>query len=111
MAREQPVHSFYVDKRTRRRVGETLREYLGFFRGSENHGAGSRKSEYATMTNDFYDLVTYFYEFGWGPAFHFAPRFKNETFQASLARAEYLLATRLGLAPGMKVLFWVPRPA
>ena len=105
MAREQPVHSFYVDKRTRRRVGETLREYLGFFRGPEDRGAGSRKSEYATM------MVTDFYEFGWGPAFHFAPRFKNETFQASLARAEYLLATRLGLAPGMKVLFWVPRPA
>ena len=104
MTREQPVHSFYVDKRTRPRVGETLREYRGFFRGSEDRDAESRKSEYATMINDFYDLVTDFYEFGWGPAFHFAPRFKHETFQASLARAEYFLAARLGLAPGMKVL-------
>ncbi len=45
MEREQPVHSFHVDKRTRKRVGETIREYLGFFRGSEDRDAGSRKSE------------------------------------------------------------------
>ena len=104
MKREQPVNSFYVDKRTRKRVGETIREYLGFFRGSEDRDAGSRKSEYATMINDFYDLVTDFYEFGWGPSFHFAPRFKGETFRESILRAEYFLAARLGLKPGMTVL-------
>jgi sterol 24-C-methyltransferase len=57
-----------------------------------------------SMVNDYYDLVTDFYEFGWGQSFHFAPRFKGEAFDASLARHEYFLAHVLGLKPGMKVL-------
>lgn len=35
---------------------------------------GSQKSDYTTFTNLYYDLVTDFYEYGWGRAFHFAPR-------------------------------------
>jgi sterol 24-C-methyltransferase len=56
------------------------------------------------MVNHFYNLVTDFYEWGWGQSFHFAPRFHNETFVESIKRAEYHLCSRLGLKPGMKVL-------
>ena len=56
------------------------------------------------MVNHFYNLVTDFYEWGWGQSFHFAPRFYNETFVESIKRAEYHLASRLGLKPGYKVL-------
>lgn len=43
----------------------------------------------------FYNLVTDFYEWGWGQSFHFAPRRKGETFRESIRRAEYLLASRI----------------
>lgn len=52
----------------------------------------------------YYDLVTDFYEYGWGQSFHFAPRARGERLDASIARLEHLVAARLGLRPGMKVL-------
>ena len=56
------------------------------------------------MVSSFYDLVTDFYEYGWGQSFHFAPRFKTETFMESIVRAEHFLALKLGLSEGSKVL-------
>lgn len=52
----------------------------------------------------FYDLVTDFYEYGWGQSFHFAPRFEGEALAASLARLEHRVAARLGLRPGQIAL-------
>eukprot|EP01038_Epipyxis_sp_PR26KG_P013204 gene13204-17694_t len=63
-----------------------------------------RRERYAAMINHFYNLVTDFYEWGWGQSFHFGPRFWNETFVESIKRAEYHLCSRLGLKPGMKVI-------
>lgn len=48
-----------------------------------------------TRRSSFYNLVTDFYEYGWGQSFHFAPRRKNETFRESILRAEYVLASRI----------------
>ncbi|TPP42198.1 Sterol methyltransferase C-terminal family protein [Leishmania donovani] len=45
-----------------------------------------RKAATTTMVNEYYDLVTDFYEYGWGQNFHFAPRYAGETFFESLAR-------------------------
>jgi len=64
----------------------------------------NRQKEYSTMVNSFYNLVTDFYEYGWGQSFHFAPRFRDETFQESIKRAEHHLASRLGLSRKSKVL-------
>lgn len=63
-----------------------------------------REKEYQTMVNSFYNLVTDFYEYGWGQSFHFAPRKKWESFEDSICRAEYYLALRTGLTSGMKAL-------
>jgi len=63
-----------------------------------------RKEKYANMVNHFYNLVTDFYEWGWGQSFHFGPRWHNEEFVESIKRAEYHLCSRLGLKPGHKVL-------
>jgi len=49
------------------------------------------------MVQNFYNLVTDFYEYGWGDCFHFAPRFIGEEFQESLRRAEYFLASKIRL--------------
>ncbi|HEX4516865.1 MAG TPA: methyltransferase domain-containing protein [Polyangiaceae bacterium] len=81
-------------------VKNVVDEYHSFHAGTVE----TRKANYTKMVNDYYDLVTDFYEFGWGQSFHFAPRHKGESFDASLARHEFNLALRLGLKPGMKVL-------
>jgi sterol 24-C-methyltransferase len=82
------------------RVKNVVDEYHSFHAADVD----TRKNNYTTMVNDYYDLVTDFYEFGWGQSFHFAPRHKNESFDASLARHEMYLALALGLRSGMKVL-------
>jgi sterol 24-C-methyltransferase len=52
----------------------------------------------------YYDLVTDFYEYGWGPSFHFAPRRRGESLADSLVRLEHDVARRLCLTPGQRVL-------
>jgi sterol 24-C-methyltransferase len=37
-----------------------------------------RRHQAQNMTNSFYDLVTDFYEYGWGQSFHFAKLFKGK---------------------------------
>ncbi|XP_048330085.1 cycloartenol-C-24-methyltransferase isoform X2 [Ziziphus jujuba] len=63
-----------------------------------------RKAHYSDMVNKYYDLVTSFYEFGWGESFHFAHRWKGESLRESIKRHEHFLALQLGLKPGQKVL-------
>ena len=101
---EQAVNRFYSDERTRGRVRGAIKEYLGFHDESNGGDVEARKAGYTTMINHYYDLVTDFYEHGWAQSFHFAPRFRGESFDASLARAEHFFALKLGLTPGMKVL-------
>lgn len=97
---------------SRGEFGESIEDYENMFAGArQSTGAITseesievRKQKYNTMVNHFYNLVTDFYEYGWGQSFHFAPRFHNETFMESIKRAEYFLCSRLGLKPGHKVL-------
>ena len=63
-----------------------------------------RRERYQSLTNHYYDLVTDFYEFGWGQSFHFAPRRRGESFKAALLRHQHFLSDRLSLKPGMQVL-------
>eukprot|EP01089_Gocevia_fonbrunei_P006848 TRINITY_DN17865_c0_g1_i1.p1 TRINITY_DN17865_c0_g1~~TRINITY_DN17865_c0_g1_i1.p1 ORF type:complete len:383 (-),score=100.18 TRINITY_DN17865_c0_g1_i1:29-1069(-) len=63
-----------------------------------------RNKNYMPLVNQFYDLVTTFYEFGWGQSFHFAPRRNWESFEASIYRHEFYLAHRLELTKGKKVI-------
>jgi sterol 24-C-methyltransferase len=63
----------------------------------------SRTSNYADLANKYYDLVTSFYEYGWGESFHFGSRWQGETLRESLKRHEHFLALQLGLKKGMKV--------
>ncbi len=88
----------------RREVERTAADYLALHDGTRGGSVKTRRQHYARMVNNFYDLVTDFYEFGWGQAFHFAPRHRQESLAASLARHEFFLALRLGLRPGMRVL-------
>ncbi len=80
-------------------VGSYERTYGGDRAGAPDR----RKAEYEGFTKKYYDLVTDFYQYGWGQSFHFAPRARNESFAASLARHEHYIAHRLALRPGMRV--------
>jgi sterol 24-C-methyltransferase len=84
-------------------VQGAIEDYSSYF-DREKTSVAERKDGYETLVNHFYDLVTDFYEYGWGPCFHFAARRKHESFEQSIARHEYYLALQLGLAPGMSAL-------
>ena len=84
-------------------VASTVRGYERVYGSDEAEELERRKTEYRELTNKYYDLVTDFYEYGWGKSFHFAPRRSNESFAESLARHERNLAERLDLRPGMRV--------
>lgn len=85
---------------SRDRVERTVEDYIALHRDA----AETRRMQYSGLVNRYYDLVTDFYEYGWGDSFHFAPRYRHETFHESLLRYQYFLALRLGLCPGMNVL-------
>lgn len=55
------------------------------------------------MVSRFYDVVTRFYEYGWGQSFHFAPRRSGESLPAAQRRQEAEMAELLELAPGTNV--------
>lgn len=82
-------------------VRDTYEQYAAMH---DHGGAEARRASYAVMVNAYYDLVTDFYEYGWGDAFHFAPRFRGESFLASLARHQHFLGHHLGVAPGATVI-------
>ena len=63
-----------------------------------------RSSGAQLATDNFYTLVTEFYEKGWGESFHFAPRYQNESFEASIVRHEHFMSIKLGLGAGDKTL-------
>ncbi|KAI8145618.1 S-adenosyl-L-methionine-dependent methyltransferase [Fennellomyces sp. T-0311] len=73
----------------------------------ENHQeelVTNRRDHAQGMTNAFYDLVTDFYEYGWGQSFHFARLYKGDTFEENIKRHEAFLALKLGLKRGQRVL-------
>jgi sterol 24-C-methyltransferase len=85
-------------------VQSVVTDYKKLFDENQGGSVAVRNENYTSMVNDFYNMVTQFYEFGWGQSFHFAPRHKWESFPASIARHEMLLAHKLGLKPGMVAL-------
>ncbi|KAM7263231.1 hypothetical protein ACFE04_000914 [Oxalis oulophora] len=64
----------------------------------------TRKAQYTDLVNKYYDLVTSFYEYGWGESFHNVARWKGESMREGIKRYEHFLALQLGLRPGQKVL-------
>ena len=97
---------------SRNEFKESIDDYEGMFKGARastgaitaQESVEERKARYAAMVDHFYNLVTDFYEWGWGQSFHFGPRYINETFMESIKRAEYHLCSRLGMKPGVRAL-------
>jgi sterol 24-C-methyltransferase len=86
------------------KVDEVVDEYRGLYAEERGGDAAARREAYTRLVNHYYDLVTDFYEFGWGQSFHFGVRRRGESFPESLRRHEYWLAARLGLVAGRRAL-------
>ena len=75
-------------------VKEGANGYLGLH-GEED--VQVRNAQYKKLVNAYYDLATVFYEWGWGPSFHFHSRFPFESFWEGTRRHEYQLAAHLNV--------------
>ena len=92
--------------------GKSMKEYSSMFSGARANvgeittveSVDVRKERYQKMVDNFYNLVTDFYEWGWGQSFHFGPRYINESFVESIKRTEYHLCSRLGMKPGVRAI-------
>ncbi|KAE8354883.1 S-adenosyl-L-methionine-dependent methyltransferase [Aspergillus coremiiformis] len=72
--------------------------------GTTDEARKDRTSEYMGVVNNYYDLVTDFYEEAWAQSFHFCRFSFGESFLQALARHEHYLAYTLGIRQGMQVL-------
>ncbi|KAI9676943.1 MAG: hypothetical protein M1817_006782 [Caeruleum heppii] len=63
-----------------------------------------RKTQYMSLVNNYYDLVTDLYEEGWAQSFHFCRFAVGETLLQALARHEHYMAHMINLREGMTVL-------
>ncbi|KAH8890469.1 hypothetical protein GQ53DRAFT_721710 [Thozetella sp. PMI_491] len=64
----------------------------------------TRKEEYASLTRQYYNLATDFYEYGFGQSFHFCRAGAGESLKQGIARHEHYLAKEIGIKRGMRVL-------
>lgn len=79
--------------------------YLRHFDGGvTKEDEQKRLDDYSALTHHYYNLVTDFYEYGWGSSFHFSRYYKGEAFRQASARHEHFLAAKMGLTEDMKVL-------
>ena len=77
------------------RLGDDVRE--------RPHDDPYRISEQTRLVSRFYDVVTRFYEIGWGSTFHFSPRRPGENLRVSQRRHDEGIGELLRLRPGMRV--------
>ena len=100
----RPTSATATGKVRQAKVAADLKAYEAHFDTSAGNDIQTRKQEYARIVNHFYDLVTDFYQFGWGDSFHFAQRRKGENFKASIRRHEHFIADELKLTSGLLAL-------
>lgn len=84
-------------------VAPTLESYSGFYDRAQPDAVAQRKGRYRDFINQYYDLVTDFYEYGWGQSFHFAPRREGDRFADAIRESEIFVSDKLALAPGQRV--------
>lgn len=80
-------------------------DYLKHWDGKTDKDAEDKRLEdYNQSTHSYYNVVTDFYEYGWGTSFHFSRYYPGEAFSQASARHEHYLANKIGIKEGWKVL-------
>ncbi len=104
----QPIEEVATRSPVEANSGGSLREALDDFLEIKDFVAAQEDGDRAlreqpAMVSRFYDVVTRFYEYGWGQSFHFAPRQSGEGLHAAQRRQEVGVAELMALGPGMEV--------
>jgi len=81
--------------------GDNLNSEVNDYEGKWHETAGQRDP---SMVDNFYNMVTDFYEYGWGKSFHFAHTYKNESHDDSIRRHEEYLSDKIQHGPGLTAL-------
>lgn len=80
-------------------------KYLKHWDGlTDKEAEEKRLADYNESTHSYYNVVTDFYEYGWGTSFHFSRYYPGENFQQATARHEHYLAHQAGIENGDLVL-------
>ena len=87
-----------------RDVERRSKGYVDRFSSAQREKLKDGTYDYNGLTKDYYDLVTAFYEYGWGDSFHFAPLHRDKPFKESIRLHETYLADKLEIQPDMRVL-------
>jgi len=69
----------------------------GYHEKNTRLASGEIKEQDSKMVEQYYNIVTDFYEYGWSQSFHFAHYLNNESFEEALDRHERLLAKKVGI--------------
>jgi len=85
-------------------LDRTATSYAEIHNDTTKNNMEERKKNYSDMVNQYYDLATDFYEFGWGQSFHFAPQGSGEPFELAILRHEHYLALQLEIKSGQRIL-------
>lgn len=84
---------------------EAVSKYLKHWDGlTDKEAEEKRLADYNESTHSYYNVVTDFYEYGWGTSFHFSRYYPGENFQQATARHEHYLAHQAGIQDGDLVL-------
>ena len=84
---------------------EAVAKYLRHWDGkTDKESEAKRLEDYNESTYSYYNVVTDFYEYGWGSSFHFCRFYKGEGFSQGIARHEHYLAYMAGIKKGDLVL-------
>ena len=80
-----------------------LDDYRELRQPKTSSGGAPNARSHSALVSRYYDVVTPFYELGWGTSFHFSPRHVGERLPEAHRRHEEGVGHLLGLRPGVRV--------
>eukprot|EP00238_Polyblepharides_amylifera_P009736 CAMPEP_0196580096 /NCGR_PEP_ID=MMETSP1081-20130531/26960_1 /TAXON_ID=36882 /ORGANISM="Pyramimonas amylifera, Strain CCMP720" /LENGTH=351 /DNA_ID=CAMNT_0041899881 /DNA_START=155 /DNA_END=1210 /DNA_ORIENTATION=+ len=86
---------------------DILGKFDNYYEGASEWESGNQPAKDEANNKDaaerYFTLITDFFEYGWGDAFHMSPLKNGYSFKASMAYWENNFALHMGLKPDMKV--------
>ena len=92
------------ERRPQGEISDTVDSYLHYYDEKKGSKVAERKQNAAEMTTKFYNIVTDFYEYGWGQSFHFNPVRRGNSFKDAQVTHQHRLALKAKIGAGMRVL-------
>lgn len=78
--------------------------YSRFYNSFNEEKRKEREENSRQIAESFYELVTDFYEFGYGRSFHFAPVYDGKSNEECIEKYEREVARALDVKPGDRIL-------